>query len=221
MREGAVPTWLTDLHARIVLGRRAVLYWLVVVVLAAATAGMLLRTVRAADAAVDRWGPTHRTAVAAGDLPAGHRLTAADVVVVQLPAGARPPSAVADAPVGATLRADVAVGEVLTTGRVGPVDEGAVAAVVPPDHRGVAVERTPSTPPVSVGDRVEIRATTLDEAGAVVGGVAGGGAVVAVTDDVLVVAVPVTDVDGVVEAVAYGEIVIVVVPDREPVSGTR
>jgi Flp pilus assembly protein CpaB len=149
------------------------------------------------------------------DAPAGHRLAAGDMRLVDLPAVARPADALSEAPVGAALAAAVFAGEPLVAGRVAPSGVSALAASLPPGHRGVALPVDAATPPLQPGDIVELHSTTIDDAGAARRASTGTARVLAVEEGSLVVAVPVPSVDGLVAALAHGPVVAVLVPPAD------
>jgi pilus assembly protein CpaB len=104
--------------------------------------------------------PTVPVVVAAGDLPAGTALTAADLAVARLPPGNRPVGAVADAElvVDQVLAAAVRAGEVITdvrlvgAGVTALLPTGQVAAPVRLADLAVAAL-------VRAGDRIDVLAT--------------------------------------------------------------
>jgi len=103
-------------------------------------------------------GPLVPAVVAAGDLPRGTVLSAGHVRVERRAAGALPPGALrsSKAAIGATLAADVALGEVLTDRRIARA--GPVAALIPPGLRAVPVAVAAPPGSVAPGDRVDVLA---------------------------------------------------------------
>jgi Flp pilus assembly protein CpaB len=174
-----------------------------------------------AESSVKAWGERVPTVVMAVDAPAGHRLTAGDMRLVELPAVARPADAFSEAPVGAPLAAAVFAGEPLVAGRVAPDGVSPLAATLPAGHRGVALPIDIATPHLEPGDVVELHATTIDEAGTARGASTGTGRVLAVDEGSLVVAVPVPAVDELVAALAGGPVVAVLVPPADQEIGQR
>ena len=101
--------------------------------------------------------PAADALVAASDLPAGHRLTAADVTVRRTDPGLLPKTAVTEAAtvVGQRLGSSLGAGEVVTTGRLRPAES---LRNLPTDQRALHV---PLTDPgtlglVRGGDRVDV-----------------------------------------------------------------
>jgi Flp pilus assembly protein CpaB len=195
--------------------QRAAVYWVAVAALAAATVWLVSHQLGRADSTVRAWGERVRTVVMTVDAPAGHRLAAADMRLVDLPAAARPADALDEAPVGAPLAAAVYAGEPLVAGRVAPSGVSALAASLPAGHRGMAVPVDVTMPPLEPGDVVELRAATIDDAGALRTEPAGTARVIAVEEESVVVAVPVASVDGLVAALAGGPVVAVLVPPAD------
>ncbi len=139
-------------------------HWALAAGLAVACALVVGRAVLTAQEARARYGETEAVAVAARDLPAGHRLTAGDLRRAELPAWAVPPERAdaATAP-GAVLSAPVYAGEVLLAPRLAPAPLGAVAALLPPGTRGVAVPAGPAELRLRRGDVVDVLATVDPE----------------------------------------------------------
>jgi Flp pilus assembly protein CpaB len=190
-----------------------------VVALAGATVWLVSHQMDRADSTVKAWGRRVPTVVMAVDAPAGHRLTANDVRLVELPAIARPADALGEAPVGAPLAAAVFAGEPLVASRVAPTGVSALAATLPAGHRGVALPVDIATPHLEPGDIVELHATTIDGAGVARGVLTGTGRVLAAEEGSLVVAVPVPAVDELVAALASGPVVAVLVPPPDQEMG--
>lgn len=157
---------------------------------AAATLAALAALLLLAVAPTVDGGPTRAVVVASAELPAGHTLTAADLVVRQWPAGVVPGDAPADPEelVGRRTAGPIAVGEpVLRLRTVGPdlltaagALPGSVGVVLPlPDGSGAEVFRP--------GDRVDVFAPI----GRGLSGrmVAGNSLVLAIDDNRIVLAV--------------------------------
>jgi Flp pilus assembly protein CpaB len=195
--------------------RRPALYWAAVVALAGATVWLLSDQMGRADNTVRAWGERVPTVVMTADAPAGHRLEATDMQLVDLPAVARPVGALAEPPVGAPLAAAVFAGEPLVAGRVGSTGASALAAALPAGHRGVAVPVDAATPRLEPGDVVELRATTVDGLGLASARPTATARVLAVEEGSVVVAVPVPAVDTLVAALAGGPVVAVLVPPAD------
>lgn len=136
---------------------RPVVRGIAVAALAVAT-GLLVASLVAATAAErDRWGTTRPVAVARRALSPGDVVDGAAVEVRHLPEAVVPASALADLPLGATVRQPVVAGEALVPDRLAPQGLAGVAALVPPGHRAVAVPVGPvGAPPLAVGDLVDV-----------------------------------------------------------------
>ena len=149
-------------------------------------------------AEADRWGPTRRVPVVARAVAAGTVLGADDVRTAVVPAAVLPDANVATSPVGHVALVALAAGEVLLASRVAPGT--GLAGLVPPGRRAVAVPRSPATPAVSVGDRVDV------VGGDATGVVAPGASVVAVDDRSVTVAVPAATAPRLAVAVLGGQV---------------
>ena len=163
----------------------------------------------AVDAVAAGPPPGSALLVAARDLPAGHDVAAADVTTVQVPAGALPDGALtADDTVGATLAAPLRRGEPVTDARVaGPgllvgAAPGTLALPVP-------VVGPPPASLVRAGDRVSVLAgSRADDLG-----VDGGNRGEVLVPSAVVLAVPRSRADGLLDG-ATAEDVVVLALDR-------
>lgn len=134
--------------------------WRVVVASAGAIAlAATVATLWQADAARTRWVDTRMVVVTTGDLDTGRVIRAADLRTIELPLAAIPPDATTSSPgdlVGATVNRPMYAGEMVVDQRLGPAGLSAVASRVPSGYRAVAVPTGSATPPLSVGDRVDL-----------------------------------------------------------------
>ena len=212
------------------LARRARLspatWWLAAAAVAAVATVRVGELDDAAEARRRAWGESTSVVVAARDLAAGAVVGAGDVTVEEWPAAMVPGGALAEAPIGSTVTAPVVAGEAVVAARVAPEGLSGVAALIPPGHRAVAVPGSAGglgtdTPPLRVGDRVDVLATfdvvdpTDGSAGSEpTGTVADGALVVDVSDDAVTLAVPAVDAARVAFAVARGTITLALVGAR-------
>lgn len=187
----APPVDLPEAH---VLARRP----LPRLLLAAALGLVTAVVVHGRVAEADRWGATRRVPVVARAVPAGRVLGTDDVRTAVIPVAALPEADVAAAPVGRVTLVALAAGEVVLASRVAPGT--GLAGLVPPGRRAVAVPRSPATPAVSVGDRVDV--VGGDGAGVV----APEASVVAVDDRSVTVAVPAATAPRLAGAVLGGQV---------------
>ena len=130
------------------LARSPILYWLVVVALAAIAASAVAGAVDRARDERDRWGTTRTVWVAARDLDAGMAFV---VERRDLPVAAVPDAAVVAEPVGVTHQR-LAAGEIVVEADVGT----GPAARLDADHLGVSLGADETTLPVSIGDHVAV-----------------------------------------------------------------
>lgn len=170
--------------------RQPIPFWIAAVVLTALTATTVGHLTGAAAAERDRWGERRGAVVALHDLEPGAAIGAGDTEVRLLPAGLLPRGAATTPVTGMVVAAFVGKGEVVLTRRLAPAGLSAIAALLPPGSRGVAVPQGPAPLPVEVGDRVDVLATfdpsTTDQP---TFAVATGAVVIAVSDDAVTVAV--------------------------------
>ena len=192
------------------LAERRGVWWAAAVVLAVASAAVVVRATGDADAARRRWGSTRAVAVAVAPIDAGIAIDASAVAVRDVPAGLVPDGALGTVPDGRVALAPIVAGEVLVEARLAPAGLSGPAALVPPGWRAIAVPSGagPGPPPLAVGDRVDIFATFLAEAGTEppTVAVAEDALVVAVDDEGVTVAVPEVDAARVAFATTAGAV---------------
>ncbi|MGH9117332.1 MAG: SAF domain-containing protein [Acidimicrobiales bacterium] len=211
-------SWLLGARARARrLRRRPALRWLLVVGLALLTGLFTTRVVDSARSARARWGAGHAVVVMTGSVAAGDAIEVDDVEVVSLPAAVVPDDAMTEPPIGREAVTDLFPGEVLLAGRVAPGGRHGAAALLPPGTRALAVPSGPGTPPLRVGDTVDVLATfdpfLFDPSGeraaplASAGGpVVSGALVVDVSEGATTVAVAAADAPQVAFALAQGAV---------------
>jgi hypothetical protein len=161
--------------ARRLIGRHPWIHWLVVGTVAIALAATVLdRLDRVADAR-ESWGHTHAVWVAATEHRSGEPL---DVVRRELPAAVVPDGAVAELE-GLLARQRIGAGEIVTAVDVAPA--AGARSLVPDGWLGVPVVESPRSG-AGVGDRVSVASDGFVISSAAI--------VVALVDDVTVVAAP-------------------------------
>lgn len=107
-----------------------------------------------ADRARSDWGRTATVSVATHDLAPGTVIGAGDVSTATRPSIVVPTDAVLDA-IGRSVTAPVAAGEVVLDRRLSNGGDGP-AALLGPDDVAFAVPVDAATPPVEVGDHVDV-----------------------------------------------------------------
>ena len=189
--------------------RSILVYWIVAALLAAGTWMVVARLVGAASAEAARYGSVRDVAVVLRPVETGQVVTTADIGRRRIPAAFVPEADIVDDPVGMVALAPLASGEVFLAARLAPIGLRGVAALVPAGHRALAVPAGPGTPPVRVGDAVDVYVTLAeDEAtrddGAPTFAVALGTRVVAVdrAAETVTISVPIEDVPRVAFAIA-------------------
>ena len=177
--------------------RRPLPFWLAAVALTALTVSTVARVTGAAAAERDRWGERIDVLVASSDLEPGDELRGElrSVPAALVPAGARTTGAE-----GETVAAWIGAGEIVLESRLAPAGLSAVAALLPPGTRGVAVPLGLAPLPVEVGDRVDVHGATRLATDAVV---------VAVTEEAITVAVDAADAARVAYEAASGTVTLV------------
>jgi pilus assembly protein CpaB len=193
--------------------RSPVGYWLLVIVLAAGTAFVVARLVRATELQQARYGARRPVAVAVGGLGVGHVLTGDDVGVREMPAAFVPARAIrsADAAVGRTVVVALFAGEPVLESHLAPAGVHGIGAQLTPGRRAMAVPVGAAAPAVGAGDVVDVLATFEGEK---TFAVAEAATVVAVRADAVTVALSIDETSGVADAIARGAVTLAV---RSPV----
>lgn len=133
---------------------RSSLRWVLVLALAIAATTRTESIVRDAQRARSGWGRTVLVAIATRDLPAGTVIGADDVTTVERPALIVPDDA-EDASVGRTVVHPVAAGEIVLDRRLSHGGTG-TTALLGPDDVAFAIPIDTGTPPLHLGDRVDV-----------------------------------------------------------------
>ena len=178
------------------LRRVPALYWIVALGLATCTSVTVFRLAAAADARARYWGTLAEVPVVTSPIPAGAAVGASDFEMRAVPESLLPHSGVAFEPVGLTAIVPLWPGEVLVEAKLAPAGVAGPGAMLEPGQRAVAVPRVETTPPVRIGDRVDV-ILTLDP-GAGVGGppalpIARAAPVIHVSEVAVTIAVSVAD----------------------------
>ena len=147
------------------LRRLPALYWILALGLAACTSVTVFRLAAAAEARARHWGTLAEVTVAIAAIAPGDAVTSDDYEVRQVPESLLPESAVVTEPEGSTAVVPIWPGEFLVESKFAPAGLEGPAALLEPGERAVAVPRIETTPPVAVGDRVDV-ILTLDPSAA-------------------------------------------------------
>lgn len=181
---------------------------LVVGALAALSVTTAMSAIGKAEDARREWGETRAVAVATRALEAGAAVAADDVEVRWWPVGLAPADAVAEPPVGRIVSAPIVEGEPIVAARLAPAGLSGLAALVPAGWRALAIPVTAATPPLQVGDHVDLLAT-FEQAteGPPTFLVATEAQVLVVGEQAVTIAVPAADVARVAFAVSTGTVI--------------
>jgi pilus assembly protein CpaB len=141
--------------------RSPVGYWLVVILLAAATGLSVARLVGAAEAERARFGTLRPVAVALRGRAVGHVLTGNDVAVREMPAAFVPAGAAASegAVVGRTVVVALFAGEAVLESHVAAAGAGGLGAHLAAGRRAMAVPVGAAAPALRAGDAVDVLVT--------------------------------------------------------------
>jgi Flp pilus assembly protein CpaB len=150
---------------RLFVARRPLVYWLLVGLFAAMTAGFVVQRTSAADAARRGWGDQRAVLVATRDLAPGEALREADTRVEHWPITLVPTDALAELGEGGLVSASIGAGEPIVRRRLGRVGVGPVAGLLPPGTRGVVLPTGDLPLPVRPGDLVDVVATAAGGTG--------------------------------------------------------
>jgi len=154
--------------------------WVLTAVLAGLTGTTVHGLAARAETERSRWGELVTVAVARHPLEAGRSLRPSDVDLRDVPRHLAPPGALSEPVDGRSTTSALETGEVVLRSRIAPDGVRGVAALLPPGRRAMAVATGASgRPPLLVGDRVDVLATSAPS----------------VPADLVVRAAPVLDVD--------------------------
>ncbi len=160
------PARPSDLSRPAVLAARVRLFtrrlrvgrWGLAVALGAAVAIWTAGITADADRERRQWSASTTVWVLAGDVTAGELLEPGDLEALALPAVAVPDSAIAaerESPAGRRVRVDLHTGEILLASRLAGAASSAVAARLPADTRGIVIPAGEFDPFV-IGDRTDL-----------------------------------------------------------------
>lgn len=167
-------------------------FWVSAIALAVLTGTTVSRLADRAASQSSRYGPPRQTVVALRRVEPGRAIRAADVAVRSLPATLVPRDALRSAPTGRTAIAPLFPGQVIVAAQVAPAGRSGIGALLDAGQRAVAVPTGGMSPPLRVGDVVDVLATFDPDAAAgkdPTFAVAEGATVLAVGDDAVTVAV--------------------------------
>jgi Flp pilus assembly protein CpaB len=191
-------------RVRIVLATRPVAYWSLALVVAAATALVVQRTAAGAGEERRRWGRAQAVLVATRPVPAGAAVEGA-LALAERPLAMIPDAALTTLPASGTVAAAaLSRGEIVTRPRLGRSDRSAVASLLAPGRRGVAVPVDERAPPLQIGDVVDVMGPA--------GTAAHGAGVVHVGERAVVVAVAAEEAPAVARILGGDAVVLALVP---------
>jgi Flp pilus assembly protein CpaB len=198
-REERSVSWY---RVRFFLRRFPIGWWVAAFLLVLVTGLTVSSLVGRASSLASRWGAPERVAVATRSLEVGDVVASGDVVLRPVPSGLVPAGALRRPPVGRTVLAPLARGEVVTRARIG--------TLIPDGTRALAVPVGPGTPPLRPGDRVDVLATFEgDEPTFAVA--SGAGVLDVVADKAVTIAVTVDEAPRVAFALAQGAVTLALV----------
>lgn len=205
------------------LRRVPALYWILSLGLAACTSVTIFRLAAAADSRARYWGTLAAVPVVTGPIAAGATIEADDFEIRRVPEALLPHSSVAFEPVGLTAIVPMWPGEVVVAAKLAPAGLEGPAAMLGAGERAVAVPRIETTPPVSVGDRVDV-ILNLDPAGTSGGPpaipVARAARVLHVAEVAVTLAVPVDEATKVAFGAAQGALSLAITSPADWTSGS-
>lgn len=142
-------------------------WWIAAVLLAGATGAVTTRSLRASEAAVERWGTTASVFVVTRAIAAGHELGPRAVEVRPVPKAMVPESPVTESPVGRVALVDLVPGEVLVERRLAGPGRAGPGALLRRGEQAIAVTALAGErPPLVPGDRVDLIGVPADGRGA-------------------------------------------------------
>ena len=128
--------------------------WIATVVLAVAASAFVISTIDRAGAIRAAYGERRSVLVAIVDIPPGTIVDESNTTIREWPVGFLPEEALSEAS-GRTAVERMGRGEVVVGNRLSEGDRIGAEALIPPGGRALAIPRGPTSPDVSVGDRVD------------------------------------------------------------------
>lgn len=142
-------------------------WWIAAVLLAGATGAVTTRSLRAAEAAVERWGTAAHVSVVTRPIAAGHELGPRDVEERAVPEAMVPEGPVTENPVGRVALVDLVPGEVLVERRLAGPGRAGPGALLQRGEQAITITALAGErPPLVPGDRVDLIAVPADGRGA-------------------------------------------------------
>jgi Flp pilus assembly protein CpaB len=176
----------------------------VAIALAGATAMIVSAVVRTAEARSARYGDIVLVPVATRPLRLGATVRSGDITMRAMPRAFVPEGAVVRDATGRTVIVPVVAGEVVLAAKLAPAGLNGVAALLRPGERALAVPVGPGTPPLALGDRVDVLATAPDSGTTAL--VADGARVLGIDERAVTIAVRPANAAPVAAALAAGTI---------------
>ena len=202
------------------LRRVPALHWVLALGLAACTSLTVFRLAAAADARARYWGTFAEVPVVDRPIEAGRRLEAGDFRMRSVPEALLPESDVVFEPTGLTAIVPLVPGEVIVEAKLAPAGLRGPTALLAAGERAVAVPRTDTTPPLEVGDRVDV-IITLDASASGIGAgppafpIARAASVLEVTEAAVAIAVTADQAPKVAFGAAQGAVSLVLAPPED------
>jgi pilus assembly protein CpaB len=187
-------------------------YWSLVVGIVAITTLVVHQRATAADRTKAGWGITVEVLVARHDLAPGAPITGDDVQARALPVAMVSQGALTALDPGSVAAERVLAGEVVMRQRLAPAGSGPIAAQLRTEEVGIAVATGPARPEVDVGDEVDLFGISAgDSTGARVAARAvARGRVVAIGEEQITVAIPVSQAPALASTQATAPVMIAV-----------
>lgn len=180
------------------------IYWTAALALAILTASASARFIESARESAERLEIGGAYVVASRRLTAGSVLSSADVELVALPQAIVPQSAISELPLGQRIRVDLDANEPLTGKDLASEESSAISARIDQGETALAIPAGPSSPRLSVGDRVDVISITPEAQGSVL--ISTSSEVIEVTEDFVMIGIPRAKQTQVAEGIAAGVI---------------
>ena len=180
--------------------RHRVIYWTAALIGAVVVSIMIIQRERTVAEVMASWGERQMVVISEQSVRAGQVIDPGAVRLAQAPTGLLPDGVLGSLPAGAVAVVDLVAGEMLVGQRV---TDPAVGPTTAADVRGMALPRDPGTPPLSIGQRIDI--VSIAEQAILAADVA----VTDVDDERIVVAVPIGLVPAVAAALAVDDLIVV------------
>jgi Flp pilus assembly protein CpaB len=192
------------------------LIWACIIACAIICGFTVQHTVKAADLKEKRFGTLVNAYVATRNISPGHMFEGRDINKRTFPKAVLTDNVVTESPIHHASLISLSKGEIILRSHISPYGLQGAAALLPPEHRAIAVPVNAGTPEVHVGDNVDVIVSfdqaVVDATSSPALTIAQDAKVLAVDDQNITIAVLRGEVEKVTFALTNGTVALVLTP---------